>query len=118
MTLVDTSVWVDHLREGNARLQALLGAERVLVHPFVIGELACGNLRNRDEVLRLLEALPEVRQADHRETLALVDQQHLAGFALGWIDAHLLASSLLSNARLWTLDRRLARAAAQLKVRS
>ena len=118
MILVDTSVWVDHLREGNARLQALLRAEQVLVHPFVIGELACGNLRNRDEVLRLLEALPAARQADHRETLELVQRQHLAGLGLGWIDAHLLASSLLSEARLWTLDRRLARAATQLKVQS
>jgi hypothetical protein len=115
VTLVDTSVRVAHLRERNAWLQALLRAEQVLMHPFVIGELACSNLRNREE-LRLLEALPEARQADHRETLALVDQQHLAGLGLGWVDAHLLASSLLSNARLWTLDRRLARAAAQLKV--
>ena len=118
MTLVDTSVWVDHLREGNARLQALLRTEQVLVHPLVIGELACGQLQNRNEVLRLLESLPAARQADHRETLALVDQQRLAGLGLGWIDAHLLASSLLSDARLWTLDQRLARAAAQLKVRS
>ncbi len=116
MTLVDTSVWVDHLRGGNARLQALLRSEQVLTHPFIIGELACGNLRNRGEVLRLLEALPEARPADHLETLQMVDRQHLFGLGLGWIDAHLLASSLLSSARLWTLDRRLARAATQLQL--
>jgi hypothetical protein len=116
MTLVDTSVWVDHLRAGNPRLQALLRGEQVLIHPFVVGELSCGNLRNRERLLRLLAALPEARQAQHQEVLDLVEKQHLSGLGLGWIDAHLLASALLSRTSLWTLDRQLATTAARLGV--
>lgn len=111
MTLVDTSVWVDHLRNGSARLRVLLDAGEVLVHPFVVGELACGNLANRREVLELLDALPRVVEAAHAEALQLLDHQRLHGRGLGWVDVHLLASALLTRARLWTLDARLARAA-------
>ena len=116
MTLVDTSVWVDHLRAGNPRLQALLRGEQVLIHPFVVGELSCGNLRNRERLLRLLAALPEARQAQHQEVLDLVEKQRLSGLGLGWIDAHLLASALLSTAGIYTLDRQLAKTAARLGV--
>ena len=116
MTLVDTSVWVDHLRAGNPRLQALLRGEQVLIHPFVVGELSCGNLRNRERLLRLLAALPQARQAQHQEVLDLVEKQHLSGLGLGWIDAHLLASALLSKAGIYTLDRQLATTAARLGV--
>lgn len=105
--LVDTSVWVDHLRRGNRLLGSLLHRAEVWCHPFVIGELACGRLRDRREVLLLLGALPRVRQADHEEVLAFVASHGLDGSGIGWIDAHLLASAALTGVPLWTLDRRL-----------
>lgn len=111
MTLVDTSVWVDHLRRGNVRLASLLRNERVLCHPFVTGELACGRLRNRRELLGLLHSLPQARTVDHREALHFIDTHRLAGGGLGWVDVHVLASAVLSGASLWTLDRALLRAA-------
>jgi len=114
--LVDTSVWVEHLRAGSARLQRLLQDGQVLCHPFVVGELACGNLRRREEVLGLLMALPEARLAEHQEVLQLLDSARLSGRGLGWIDLHLLASSLISGCAFWTLDCPLQRAAAALKI--
>ena len=107
MTLVDTSVWIDHLRRANSGLVALLTDGAVLCHPLVIGELACGRLHKRTEILRLLEALPEASVAEHVEALHFVELHRLAGSGLGWIDVHLLASAVLSRAALWTLDRRL-----------
>jgi len=107
MMLVDTSVWVDHLRRRNHRLAGLLDDARVLCHPFIIGELACGNLTGRDRILRLLGALPGVPLAEHEEVLALAGAHKLHGQGLGWIDMHLLASTLLARCPLWTLDRRL-----------
>ena len=107
MTLVDTSVWVDHLRRGNHRLVALLDDARVLCHPLIVGELACGNLAERDQVLRLLDALPAAPPAEHDEVLTLVGTHRLHGRGLGWIDMHLLASTLLAGCGLWTLDKRL-----------
>jgi predicted nucleic acid-binding protein len=107
MILVDTSVWVDHLRQGVPLLGDLLTAGEVTTHPFVIGELACGNLTNRAEILRLLTSLPSVRVATHTEALHLVEAHRLHGRGLGWTDVHLLASALLSQAALWTRDRRL-----------
>jgi hypothetical protein len=112
VTLVDTSVWVDHFRSGNETLGSLLHVDQVLTHPFVIGELACGALRNRREILALLETLPSARVAGHDEVLAFVEGHRLFGRGIGWIDAHLLASALLSRARLITIDRPLARLAA------
>ena len=112
MILVDTSVWIDHLRFGNAALVEILEEERVLLHPFVIGEIACGNLRNHARVLANLEALPVATLADHEEVVKLVEGHKLWGKGIGWIDAHLLASALVSGCRLWTLDRPLDRAAA------
>jgi predicted nucleic acid-binding protein len=103
--LVDTSVWIDHLRTGSGRLKSLLQDDQVLCHPFVIGELACGNLHNRNEVLHLLEALPAAPVADHTEVLHLVNAHRLYGQGLGWIDAHLLASALITGCELWTSDR-------------
>jgi hypothetical protein len=114
--LVDTSVWVDHLRRGNARLESCLENGEVECHPFVIGELACGNLRNRAEVLQLLAALPRVLAADHEEVLAFVESKRLMGRGLGWVDAHLLVSALLSRTSLWTLDKRLAAEASALQI--
>lgn len=112
--LVDTSVWVDHLRRGNARLANLLEAGQVECHPFVIGELSCGTLERRAEVLGLLSALPRVVEARHQEVLTLVERRNLAGSGMGWVDAHLLCSALLAKTRLWTLDRRLALQAQRL----
>ena len=114
--LVDTSVWVDHLRHGEALLQDLLTSGQVTTHPFVIGELACGNLAHRGEILRLLSELPTVNVASHEEVLHLVEQHELHGKGLGWLDAHLLASALLSKTPLWTRDRRLATAAKTLGI--
>jgi predicted nucleic acid-binding protein len=111
--LADTSVWVDHLRNGNARLAARLAEGGVASHPFIIGELACGNLRDRDEVVSLLERLPAVPVATHDEALKLIASRGLAGTGLGWIDVHLLASALLGGTPLWTLDQALKTQAAR-----
>ena len=118
MTLVDTSVWIDHLRRGNDRLSGLLDEARVLCHPFIIGELACGNLAERGRVLRLLDALPGVALAEHEEVLALVRTHRLHGQGLGWIDMHLLASTLLAGCPLWTLDKRLEATAVRMRAPS
>ena len=109
MILVDTSVWVDHLRRGNATLSTLLDRDQVMMHPFVIGELACGNLRARGEILALLERLPEAPVASHAEALRFTEARKLHGKGLGWIGIHLLAASVLAGVELWTLDRRLER---------
>jgi hypothetical protein len=112
--LVDTSVWIDHFREPNADLELLLEDGRVSTHPFVIGELACGSLSRRGEILRLMQALPCAAVATHDEVLAFVDRQGLHGTGLGWIDAHLLASARLTRQSLWSRDRRLRTAAVRL----
>lgn len=117
MILVDTSVWVEHLRSGNATLAAELEAGRVLAHPLVIGELACGSLRNRREVLDLLGRLPSVPTATHAEALAFLEGRALMGRGIGFIDVHLLASTALAvPAQLWTHDRRLAAIATELSL--
>ena len=115
-TLVDTSVWIDHLRRGNNRLVDLLEDGVVVCHPFIVGELACGMLRNRDQILTLLNALPTAPIADHEEVLTFVDERKLAGRGLGWIDVHLLASVLLADYALWTLDKALGATAAELRI--
>jgi predicted nucleic acid-binding protein len=109
MILVDTSVWVDHFRKGNRELTELLSSGGVLCHPFVIGELACGTLRNREEVLRLLGALPQTPLAEDGEVLAMIARRRLWGLGLGWVDMHLLASVQLAGCDLWTLDKSLAK---------
>ena len=108
MILADTSVWVEHLRHGLPRLAALLQEGEVLIHPWVIGELACGNLRNRSQVLELLQGLPAATVASEAEVLLLIERDRLMGRGIGYVDAHLLASARLSHCRLWTQDRRLA----------
>jgi predicted nucleic acid-binding protein len=112
--LVDTSVWIDHFREPNADLEYLLDEGRVATHPFVIGELACGSLRHRSEILGLLETLPFVPVATQEEVLAFVERQRLHGSGLGWIDVHLLASARLGRQSLWSADRRLRHTAVRL----
>ncbi len=114
MVLVDTSIWVDHLRRGVRELAASLHAGEVACHPFVIGEVACGALRHRAELLDLLGALPALPRAGDSEVLAFIDRHRLMGKGLGWIDVHLLASCRLADAPLWTRDKRLAQAAARL----
>lgn len=116
MILVDTSVWVDHLRQGIPLLGDLLTSGEVAIHPFVIGELACGNLSNRKEILALLSTLSLVKVAQHAEVMHLVETQRLQGRGLGWVDLHLLASARLSHVALWTRDRRLQAVAKSLGV--
>ena len=117
MILVDTSVWVDHLREGAPALAAALEQGSVLTHPFVLGELACGNLKNRSEVLRLLGELPGAPIATDAEALDFIERRALMGRGIGYIDVHLLASvALAGTARLWTRDKRLATVAADLEL--
>ncbi len=111
MVLVDTSVWVEHFRETHADLADLLTDGGVACHPFVVGELACGNLKNRAEILSLLEALPLVAVAEHEEVLAFIGSQSLMGKGLGYVDVHLLASVALSQLPIWTLDKKLDRVA-------
>jgi len=117
MILVDTSVWVDHFRDANRALSEVLRGELALTHPFVVGELACGSLKNRTRVLADLNALPLARLATHKEVLHLVEERGLWGRGIGWIDAHLLASALLSNCQLWTLDGQLHQAAGRAGVK-
>ena len=117
MILVDTSVWIDHLRSGEPALATALEGGRVMMHPFVLGELACGNLKNRAEVLQLLEDLPAAPTATDPEVLGLIERRALMGRGIGYIDVHLLASTVLEGvARLWTRDRRLAETAAELEL--
>ena len=115
MILADTSVWVDHLRASNKALVALLDAGMVLAHPFVIGELALGNLRQREIVLKALADLPQARVAMDAEVLHFIERHALSGRGIGYIDAHLLAAvKLTAGAELWTNDKRLHGVAVQL----
>ena len=117
MILADTSVWIEHLRHGEPQLRVALEEERVLVHPFVIGELACGNLRERESILDLLGRLPLAPIATHDEVHELVRRRALMGRGIGWIDVHLLASAAMAApARLWTHDKRLAAMAEEMEL--
>ena len=109
MILVDTSVWIDHLRRGDAELASLLQVGQVLAHPWVTGEIALGHLSRRSEILGLLNNLPQATSATESEVLTLIDTHQLFGLGIGYIDAHLLAATMLTvDARLWTRDKRLA----------
>jgi len=107
MVLVDTSVWVSHLRHGNEDLQKLLYEGEVVSHPFIVGELACGNLKNRHEILTYLQSLPMAILAEDEEVLKFIENNQLMGKGLGYIDVHLIASAVLTNVLLWTLDKTL-----------
>ena len=115
MILVDTSVWVDHFRKGAPRLVSALEASDVLMHPFVLGEIACGSLASRRDVLRLLGDLPLAPPAADAEALAFIERHALMGRGIGYVDVHLLASVVLArDAQIWTRDRRLAVVASDL----
>lgn len=117
MILVDTSVWVQHLaRTPSAMLASLLDDGRVAGHPFVVGELACGHMRQRQEILGRLALLPSLEVAGHDDALALLERRRLQGGGLSWIDVHLLASALIGHVSLWTLDKPLAAAARSLGI--
>ena len=119
MVLVDTSVWIDHFRAGVSALAALLDHNRVLMHPFVLGEIACGNLGDRRQTLQLLSGLPGASKASDDEVLAFIESNRLMGAGIGFIDAHLLAATALaSDATLWTNDRRLHQTAEKLGLAS
>ena len=115
MILVDTSVWVEHLRADNEILIGLLDSGEVLGHPFVIGELSLGGLRRRDTFLSDLRDLPQATVAWDEEVLDLIEREALFGRGIGYVDAHLLAAARLTvGSKLWTRDRRLQTVAAQL----
>jgi predicted nucleic acid-binding protein len=116
MILVDTSVWIEHLRAGNDRLKTLLFDEQILCHPFVIGEMACGTLQKRHEILTMMKALPEAHLLDHEEVMSFLEARRLYGRGIGWVDAHLLASTMFTGCALWTFGKPLRRAAAALNV--
>ena len=116
MILVDTSVWVRHFRESCSDLKKLLEEGDMLCHPFVIGEIACGYLKNRKEILKLLNALPQAPSLDLEEVLYFMHTENLYGKGVGLIDIHLLGSAQLSHAKLWTEDKRLKTLAKNLKI--
>ncbi len=116
MIIVDTSIWIDHTRKADARLSALLDDDELLMHPFVIGEIALGSLARRAEMLSLLDAQPKAPVAAWQEVLFLIAGERLHGLGIGYVDAHLLASARLADARLWTRDRRLRAAAERLAL--
>lgn len=116
MVMVDTSVWVSHFRQKNDGLESLLMEGNVVCHPFIIGELACGNLRNRAEILGLLGFLPQAKTARHEEVMSFIEKHDLAGKGIGYIDAHLCASALLSGIPVWTYDKKLAEVSRSLGI--
>lgn len=116
MILVDTSIWVSHLRRGSRQLENLLNDAEVMSHPFIIGELACGNLENRIEILSLLRALPSAPAIEFDEFLFFIERNRLIGIGIGFVDVHLLAAAQLAGVPLWTTDKRLKSAATRLEL--
>jgi predicted nucleic acid-binding protein len=116
MFLVDTSVWIDHLRNDNRRLREMLDSADVLMHPFIVGELALGTLKRRHEMLVLFSEMPQAPVASHAELLRFIDRRNLMGKGIGYVDAHLLAATVLADARIWTLDTSLGHLARSLGI--
>jgi len=116
MVLVDTSVWINHLRDGDRHLEKLLFDGDVVCHNHIIGELACGNLKNRNEIISLLKALPMASIVDFPEFLYFMEQHKLSGKGIGFVDIHLLASAQLGQIDLWTADKRLKASATKLDL--
>ena len=113
--LVDTSVWIDHFRSNSPALRRLLDNDLVVCHPLVIGEIACGNMKHRSEVIESLAVLPTAPLIEYQEVLTFIETHKLFGQGLGWIDVHLLASTMLQHVTLWTLDQSLRNAARRLR---
>ena len=116
MVLVDTSIWVSHLRKGNRQLEKLLMDAEVVCHPFIIGELACGNIKNRKEILSLLKSLPSAPLLEFDELLYFIDENQMMGIGIGFVDVYLLASAQLSGTVLWSADKKLNSAAIKLSL--
>ena len=116
MILADTHVWIKHFRESDAKLVAQLNAGFIACHPFVIGELACGNLANRTEILMLLQSLPSTPIVEPNELYDFIENKKLMGRGFGYVDIQLLASAIIGHAVLWTYDRRLNEAAVELGI--
>jgi len=116
MVLVDTSIWIDHLKKGNIHLEKLLLDIEVACHPFIIGELACGNLKNSSEILSLLHSLPQTPDVENDEVVLFIEKNKLMGRGIGLIDVHLLASARLAHIPIWTRDKRLLKASASLQI--
>ena len=116
MVIVDTSIWVTHLRQGSRHLSQLLLDAQVGCHAFIVGELACGNIKNRVEFLSLLQSLPMAPTVSMDELLYFIDRHSLMGMGIGFVDAHLLASARLSRIHLWTSDKKLKSTATKLGV--
>lgn len=118
MILVDTSIWIDHLESGHDGLIQLLNDGEAAIHPYVIGELACGNLKNRKEIISLLHALPHLKKAEYDEVLFFIEKHKLHGLGIGLIDIHLLATCKLEKVKLLTKDKRLNTAADKLGLKA
>ena len=114
--LVDTSVWIKHLREGDQNLIRLLGQGLVASHPFIIGELACGGIKNRHEIISLLTDLPSTEILDHSDIMEFIENRKIMNKGIGYIDVHLLGSALVSDTPLWTFDKALRKVAIQLSI--
>ncbi len=117
MVLVDTSVWVSHLRDGNPELADLLNNGTVLCHPFIVGELACGNLTDRSVILSFFQLLPMSIEAEHDEVSSFIENNRLMGKGIGYVDANLIASALLTGVPIWTLDKKPAQVADGLHIK-
>lgn len=116
MILADTAIWIAHWKRFDHTLETLVGRGQIICHPIVIGELACGQFAQRAYVLQSMRNLPQIMQAEHEEVLALIEHHKLIGVGIGYSDAHLLASCMLGDDHLWTVDQRLQGAARRLRV--
>jgi predicted nucleic acid-binding protein len=114
--LVDTSIWINHLKTSNKKLISLLEDNFILTHEFIIGELACGSIKKRKEFLKHLKRLPLVKPATHEECLYFLEKNNLTGSGIGWIDIHLLSSCKLTGCKIWTNDTKLKKVAKNLKL--
>ena len=116
LILVDTSVWIRHLREGDKDLSLLLDNGLVACHPFIIGELACGGMKNRDEIIILLNALPSAYLLEHDEIMEFIEVRKIMNQGIGYVDVHILGSAIVSETPLWTLDKSLRKVANKLSI--
>ena len=114
--LVDTSVWINYLREGDPNLSQLLEQGLVACHPFTVGEIACGGIKNRREIINLLNDLPSVVTLDHSDILDFIENRKIMNKGIGYVGIHLLGSALVSDTPLWTFDKALKKIATQFSI--